>query len=127
MDPMQISDEDGNPHYDGEETQLTPRYPGFGDAIVHPGLFPINQDVADQESLDFAYPLTQDTNSGWGAGPQVSNPHQPSIHTAPPFVSRQTAIPSRQYHSESSAIMRARMQSPLLGPPPETYPGQFEV
>jgi hypothetical protein len=133
------ADERANPQYNQEEAQADQAFPEFDTPPLDVNLLSMNRNMFEQPGAQFAFPTVQHVrDDSWApaANSQFrqrgSNMHQPSVNTAPPFASRQTISPRRQYHSETSANIQAQFNSQFLGPAfsngsavPSPYSGQL--
>jgi hypothetical protein len=131
-----LADERGNPQYHRAQTQTGQAFSGFDAAIVNQNPLSMDQNMFDPPPPEFAFTPTPHVRENWARagnpqlGPRDSNMHQPSVNTAPPFASRQTTVPRREYHSENSANIRALFNSQFDSPGfsnavPSTYSWQL--
>jgi hypothetical protein len=117
------ADERGDPQYNQEQTQADQGFPEFDTPTLDPSQLSMNRNMFEQpEAAQFAFPIIQHVHGdSWApaANPQLqqrdSNVHQLSVNTAPPFASRQTISPRREYHSETSANSQTRFNNKFLG------------
>lgn len=133
------ADEHDNPQYNRGQTQAGQAFSECDTATVDPNLLSMDHDMFEQPAVydQFACPTVQHVDNGsWARAPKPprrgSNMQQPSVNTAPPFASRQTTIPRREYRSEPSANIRARVSNQFLGlgfsngsAVPDPYSGQL--
>lgn len=141
MDYTQVpssANQRGNPQYHRAQTQTGQALSNCDTATMDPTLFFMDQNMFDQPDPELTFTTTSHVHESWARatnpqlGPRGSNMHQPSVNTAPPFASRQTTIPRREYHSENSASIRARFNNQFDSPgfsnvsaAPSTYSGQL--
>jgi hypothetical protein len=117
------ADDRGNPLYHRRQGQTGEAFPEFDMSTVDPNMLSIDQTMIEEPAAQFAFPQVQhghDSSRARAANPQLgprnTNVHQPSINTAPPFASRPTAVPRRQYHSETSANNQAWFSNQFPAP-----------
>ena len=113
----------GNLQYQQEQIQTSQAFPEGDTSTMNPNLLSLNQNVYEPPVPQFPFHSMQHVqDGGWprAANPQLGPPgpkaHQLSVNTAPPFTSRPTSTPRREYHSENSANMQERFNSQVLGP-----------
>jgi hypothetical protein len=135
------ADERDNPQYNRRQTQAGQAFSEFDTATMDPNLLSMDHNMFEQPAVhdQFACPTVQHVHSGsWARAPDPqrgsrdANMQQPSVNTAPPFASRQTTIPRREYRSEPSAYIQARVNNQFLGlgfsngsAVPDPYSGQL--
>ena len=117
------ADDRGNRLYHPRQGQTGEAFPEFDMSTVDPNMLSMDHNMFEEPAAQFAFPQMQhghDSSRARAANPQLgprdTNVHQPSINTAPPFASRPTAVPRRQYHSETSANNQPRFNNQFLAP-----------
>lgn len=117
------ADDRGNRLYHPRQGQTGEAFPEFDMSTVDPNMLSMDHNMFEEPTAQFAFPQMQhghDSSRARAANPQLgprdTNVHQPSINTAPPFASRPTAVPRRQYHSETSANNQPRFNNQFLAP-----------
>lgn len=117
------ADERGNAQYSQGQTQAGQAFSEFDTATVDPNLLSMDHNMFEQPAAhhQFVYPTVHHIHGSWAGapnpqrGPRDANMQQPSVNTAPPFASRQTTIPHREYRSEPSANIQAQINNQFLG------------
>jgi hypothetical protein len=117
------ADDHDNPLYHRAQGQTGEAFPEFDMSIVDPNMLSVDENMFEDPAAQFAFPQIQHGHGGSGAraanpqlGQRDTNVHQPSINTAPPFASRPTTVPRRQYHSETSANNQQRFNNQFIAP-----------
>jgi len=115
-------DDCDNPQYQREQIQISQAFPECDTPIVNPDMLSVNQNMFEQSVAQFAFhPVQHVPDGSWARaanpqlGPRDSNLHKPSVNTAPPFTSRPTTIPQREFHSENSANIHERFSNQFFG------------
>ncbi|KAF4625216.1 hypothetical protein G7Y89_g12953 [Cudoniella acicularis] len=106
-----LADERGSPQDHRAQTQTGQAFSDFDTTTVNPNLIFMDQNMFDEPAPELGVHESWARAANPQLGPRGSNMHQPSVNTAPPFASRQTTIPRREYHSENSTSIRARFNS----------------